>query len=49
MLSYREKGLLLNIIKHCKRIEEKSKSLTREQFDTDEDTRELNDMVQGEN
>ena len=41
MLGIKEKGLLLNIVKHCNRIEEKSKGLTRETFDNDEDVREI--------
>ena len=32
MLTVREKGLLLNMIKHCKRIEEAIKDLTKEEF-----------------
>ena len=41
MLSTKEKGLLINIIKHCEKIETKILSLTREQFDQDEDVREI--------
>ena len=41
MLTVREKGLLLNIIKHCNRIERKMENLTKEQFDNNEDTREV--------
>ena len=41
MLSVKEKGLLLNIIKHCKRINERMKGLTREQFDSDLDSFEI--------
>ena len=37
MLSVRERSLLENIIKHCDKINEKMKSLSREQFDNDED------------
>lgn len=37
MLSVKEKGLLLNIIKHCTKINAKMAGLTREQFDADED------------
>ena len=37
MLNLREQGLLINIIKHCNKINEKIKNLTREQFDSDED------------
>lgn len=38
MLSVKEKGLLLSIIKHCNKINDKMNGLTREQFDSDEDT-----------
>ena len=41
MLTIKEKGLLLNIIKHCNKIELKMASLTREKFDKDEDIREI--------
>ena len=37
MLSVKERGLLLSIIKHCEKIEEKTSGLTREQFNCDED------------
>lgn len=37
MLSVKETGLLLAIIKHCNKINEKINGLTREQFDRDED------------
>ena len=37
MLSVKEKGLLLSIIKHCNKITEKMNFLTRKQFDDDED------------
>ena len=37
MLSVKETGLLLAIIKHCNKISEKMKGLSREQFDRDED------------
>ena len=37
MLSVKEQGLLINIIKHCNKINEKMLNLTREQFDKDED------------
>ena len=37
MLTNKEQGLLINIIKHCKKINEKMNNLTREQFDNDED------------
>ena len=41
MLTVKEKGLLLNIIKHCDKIELKMTSLTRKKFDEDEDIREI--------
>ena len=41
MLSVHETGLLRNILKHCNRIETKMVSLSREQFDNDEDIREI--------
>ena len=37
MLNNREKGLLLGIIKHCEKINEKMVNLTREEFDINED------------
>ena len=41
MLDIKEKGLLLSIIKHCEKIENKMASLDREAFDSDEDIREI--------
>ncbi len=41
MLSVKEKGILLAIIKHCNKINEKMNGLTREQFDEDEDVLEI--------
>ena len=41
MLTIKEKGLLLNIIKHCNKIELKMASLTITKFDEDEDIREI--------
>ncbi|MBE6135131.1 MAG: DUF86 domain-containing protein [Erysipelotrichaceae bacterium] len=41
MLSVRDKGLLLGIIKHCRKILEKTESLPREAFDQDEDVVEI--------
>lgn len=41
MLTVKEKGLLINIVKHCDKIESKMVSLTREEFDKDEDIREI--------
>lgn len=37
MLSVKENGLLLGIIKHCNKINEKMNGLTRDQFDKNED------------
>ena len=37
MLTISEKGILINIIKHCNKINEKMNGLTKEQFDNDED------------
>ena len=37
MLSVKERGLLESIIAHCDKINDKMKSLTREQFDKDDD------------
>ncbi|MCQ2793516.1 MAG: DUF86 domain-containing protein [Bacilli bacterium] len=37
MLSIKEQGLLFGIIKHCNKILEKIKTLTKEQFDKDDD------------
>ena len=41
MLSIKEQGLLINIVKHCEKIETKMSVLTREQFNQDEDIREI--------
>lgn len=41
MLSVKERGLLINIIKHCERINEKTKDITREQFESDKDIMEI--------
>ena len=41
MLSIKEEGILLAIIKHCDKINEKMLDLTREQFDNDEDTLQI--------
>ena len=41
MLTIKEKGLLLSIIKHCKRVESKMSNLSRNDFDNNEDTREI--------
>lgn len=37
MLSVKEKGLLLNIIKHCDKINEKMNGLTKDEFNNNED------------
>ena len=41
MLSIKEKGILLYIINHCKRVEEKVTGLTCEDFDSDKDVEEI--------
>ena len=41
MLSLKEKGIMLYIIKHCKRIEEKIEGTTKETFDNDTDIQEI--------
>ena len=41
MLSVKDKGLLFNMIKHCERIISKMDGLSREKFDSDEDTIEI--------
>lgn len=41
MLKIKEKGLLQNIIKHCESIERVIKNLTKEQFESDDDKRDL--------
>ena len=41
MLTVKEKGLLLYIIDHCKRIEEKTKGVSREEFFNNEDVEEI--------
>ena len=37
MLTIKEQGLLLGIVKHCDKILEKVSKITRDQFDQDED------------
>ena len=37
MLSVKETGLLVNIVKHCTKINQKINGLTRDQFNSDED------------
>ena len=41
MLSIKERGTMLNIIKHCQRIEEKIKGITKEAFFANEDIKEI--------
>lgn len=41
MLTVKEKGILLKIIKHCKRVEKKAKGFDRESFEEDEDAIEV--------
>lgn len=41
MLSVKEKGLLLGIIKHCNKINQKMDGLTRDDFDNDEDIEQI--------
>ena len=41
MLSVKERGLLLSIIEHCKRIEEKMVGATRETLDLNKDVEEI--------
>ena len=41
MLNVKEKGILINIIKHCNRIEEKVAGIKYENFSNDEDLKEI--------
>ena len=41
MLNVKDKGKLLQIIKHCKRIEEKISNIDRDEFDINDDIREI--------
>ena len=41
MLSVKEKGLLIHIVGHCKRIEEKIEGVSIDAFDRDEDVKEI--------
>ena len=41
MVKTRDKGIVLNIVHHCKRIEEKVSVTTKEQFETDIDIKEI--------
>lgn len=41
MLNIKTKGLLLNIIKHCERIEEKIQECNKELFNSSDDIKEI--------
>lgn len=41
MLSVKEKGILINIVKHCKKIIGKMENLSKEEFDKDEDRTQI--------
>ena len=41
MLTVKEKGLLLYIVDHCNRIEEKTKGVSEEEFFSNEDIKEI--------
>ena len=41
MLNVKERGTMLNVIKHCQRIEEKIKGITKEAFFANEDIKEI--------
>ena len=41
MLIIKTKGLLLNIVKHCKRIEEVIKECNKESFDASDDIKDI--------
>lgn len=41
MLNIKTKGLLLNIIKHCERIEEKIQECNKKSFDSSDDIKEI--------
>lgn len=41
MLKVKEKGLLLNIIKHCERINQKIINVSKEEFKQNQDLREI--------
>ena len=41
MLNIKEKGLLINIIKHCEKINKKIEGISREIFDSNEDVVEI--------
>lgn len=41
MLNTKDKGRLLQIVKHCKRIEEKIKNIDKNEFEINDDIREI--------
>lgn len=41
MVSVKERGLLINIIKHCKRIEEKMVNVDKSTFDANDDIKDV--------
>jgi len=41
MLEVKDKGRLLQIVKHCQRIEDKISGIDKEVFENDIDTREI--------
>ena len=41
MLSTKDKGRLLQIVKHCRRIEEKITNIDRDEFDINDDIKEI--------
>lgn len=41
MLTVKEKGIMLYVIKHCKRVEEKTHSITTDEFYANEDIKEI--------
>ena len=43
MLNIKTKGLLLNIIKHCERIEEKIQECNKKSFDSSDDIKEISE------
>lgn len=41
MLTIKEKGILLYIIKHCKRVESKIKGISKTEFENNDDIKEI--------
>ena len=41
MLEAKEKGIIIYIIKHCNRIEEKIVNISKDEFDNNEDLKEI--------